>query len=255
LLRPRRRTFVRAGWPALLGFLAAGVLADGEIDHARQYGECMALAERNPEQGFEAALGWRGLGGGDAADHCTAAALLGLKLYIEAANRFEALAQRTKAAAVKAGLLGQAAQAWLLAGRPERADDVLTAALKLAPDDGDLLVDRSMARATMRRYGEAVADLDRAIRLAPRRADAHAFRASAHRFLDRLDLAEADVARALALDPRHPEALLERGILARLRGDDGGARRDWVQVLELAPGSAAAEAAQRNLELMDVKQK
>lgn len=253
-MRGRRVTQAAAmGGAALAGYLAAAPLAADEIDRARRYEECMALAQRNPEEAFESALAWRALGGGDAADHCTAAALLGLKLFIEAATRFEDLAQRAKTRApVKAGLLGQAAQGWLLAGRPERADDVLGAAIRLAPDDADLLIDRSAARAAMGRYQDAAMDLDRAIGLRPDRADAYAFRASARRFLDRFDQAWADVERALALDPRHAEALLERGILARLTGDHDGARRDWVRAVEAAPGSAAAEAAQRNIELMDV---
>ena len=47
--------------------------------------------------------------------------------------------------------------------------------------------------------------------------------------------------------------MLERGIVRRLKGDDDGARRDWLTVLTIAPGTSAARAAQANLEKMDVK--
>ena len=65
--------------------------------------------------------------------------------------------------------------------------------------------------------------------------------------------ARADTDAALARDPAHPEALLERGILKRLAGDKDGARADWIKLLEVAPKTAAADAARANLEKMDVK--
>ena len=86
-----------------------------------------------------------------------------------------------------------------------------------------------------------------------RRPDAYAFRAAAHRYLDNLELALADVEKALALQPSHAEALLERGILRRLRDDDDGAREDWLGVLRGAPKSPTADAARSYLEQMDVK--
>lgn len=239
---------IGVGWP--------GATDADTIDHARRYADCMALARRNPEEAFEAATAWAGLGGGDAAQHCAAAALMGLKLYADAAARFESVAQHTKGEAIlKAELLAQAAQAWLLNNSPERAHDVLTVALKLRPDEPELLIDRATARAALKLYGEAVEDLTRAIALDPSRADAFAFRASAYRHLDQFGPAAADADRALALDPTHAAALLERGIIRRLTGDDAGARQDWLQVLRAAPETPAADAAAANLEKMDVKTK
>lgn len=223
-----------------------------EIDHARQYEACMALAEREADDAFDSALAWRELGGGDAADHCIAKALLYLKQYAESATRFEALAQKIVAEpAFKADLLGHSAQGWLLADDPERADDVLTAALGLKPDDPDLWVDRGLARAAMRRYSAAIADLSRAIEIDPRRTEAYTFRAAARRYMDDLDPAIADAEQALVIDPENPHALLERGIIRRLKGDDGGAREDWMLVIEVSPGTQAARTAQTNLQKMD----
>jgi tetratricopeptide (TPR) repeat protein len=225
-----------------------------EIDHARQYETCMVLVQRNPEEAFESALAWRDMGGGDAARHCVAAALAGLKQFAEAGQRFERLAQEIKGKPeFSALLLGQAAQAWLLDGKPERAEAALTAALKLTPEAPDLLIDRAAARAGMAEYWDTVDDLNRAIELDPGRVDALVFRASAYRFLDSLELAEVDLEAAIARDGDHAEALLERGMVRRLKGDEDGARRDWLKVLSVAPGTPAAAGAQRNLELMDVK--
>ena len=214
----------------------------------------MALVEKNPDGAFDKALAWQGLGGGEAAEHCLAAALLGLRQYAEAARRLERLVlQSREGDSIRVGLLAQAARAWLLADDPARSYDVLTAAIKLNPDDPELLIDRAEARAAMKHYREAVDDLDNAVRLDPGRAEAYVFRATAYRFLDDLVRAEADAERALRLDPQHPEGLLERGILRRLKGDTAGARKDWLAVLHTAPGTAAAESAQRNIEIMDVK--
>lgn len=230
-----------------------GALNAAEIDHARRYDWCMTLAGDDPEEAFEAASAWRGLGGGDAARHCAAAALAGLGQYVEAAGRLETLARRARAGAgFRARLLAQAAQAWHMAGRDARAESALGAALTLSPDDVTLLVDRAAVRAARALYWEALDDLNRAIEIDPRRTDALAFRASAYRHLDSLDLAAEDARSALALDPADPGALLERGNIRRLRGDKEGARRDWLEVLRVAPQSPAAGAVRDNLEKMDV---
>lgn len=225
-----------------------------EIDHAHQYKACMALAKKSPEEAFETALTWRDLGGGDAAEHCVSAALIGLGQYTDAAGRMETLAGKAKQnSSVKAGLLAHAAQAWLLADQAARAEAVLTAALKLTPEDSALFVDRAQARAALKDFKGALEDLNHAIARKDRRADAYVFRAAIYRFLDKPELALADIERALALAPTHAEGLLERGILRRLRQDNDGARQDWLRVLRLAPKSRAANASRRNLEKMDVK--
>jgi len=240
----------------VLAIAGASAAPATDADGRREYDACMALARDNPQQGFDRAIAWRGLGGGDAAEHCAAAALIGLGHYADAATRLEALAAASKRTPqIKAGLLAHAAQAWLLGGKSQRAEGVLTAALKLTPDDAALLVDRAEAKAGQKNYQGAVDDLTSAIRRDNRRADAYVFRATAYRFLDRLELAAADADRALALEPSHLEGLLERGILRRLKGDDAGARQDWLQVLQLAPTSPAGDAARANLEAMDVRTK
>lgn len=228
-----------------------------EINHPRKYKECMNLARNSPKQGFEEALAWGGLGGGEAARHCAATALMGLGQFAEASRRFESLAQNSKRGdregnAFRAELLAQAAQARLMNGEAEMAEAILTAALKLKPLGIDLMIDRATARAARKSYFEAIDDLNRAIELDPGRADAYAFRASAYRYLDQLDLAGEDAERALELDGLNPEALLERGIIRRLGGDDNGARRDWMKILTRLPDSPAARSAQANLEKMDV---
>ncbi len=215
----------------------------------------MQLTQIQPEEAFEAALAWESKGGGNAARHCGNVALVGLGQYKEAAERLEALAQNMTDSRndLRADVLAQAAQAWLLDGDVDRSYKVLTAALKLDPDNVELLIDRSVSLAAASSYWDAIDDLNRAEDLAPERGDILVFRATAYRYLDANELALEDVNRALSLRPEYAEALLERGILRRLSGDEQGARTDWVTAANIAEGTPTGDAAQKNLEKLDVK--
>jgi tetratricopeptide (TPR) repeat protein len=216
---------------------------------AATYQRCMTLARDDPQAGKKLAQAWQQRGGFHPAEHCLAIALIGLKQYKEAALRLDSLAQAMihAPAGLRAGVLGQAAQAWLLAGDAGRAYASDSAALSLAPDDLDLSVDRAEAAGEAGWFDKAVADLDHVLKAAPTRLDALIYRASAHRSLGHLDAALADADAALKLAPDSVSALLERGNIRRLRGDPDGARADWRRVSELAPGSAAATAAAANI--------
>lgn len=234
-------------------FFAANTWA-AEVDNIREYQGCMTEAGTNPDAAYVRAVRWRDLGGGDAAEHCAASAMIGMGHYKDAALRLEKLAQNGKLKiGLKAQLLGQATQGWLLADEPERAEAVASAALALEPDNSKFLIDRAQAMAARKNYGSALNDLDRAIRLDPSQQDAFVFRATAKRFLDDLKGAMADITEALILDSQHVDGLLERGILHRLQNNNEAARQDWLLVLSIAPDAPAAIAAQKNLEFMDVK--
>jgi tetratricopeptide (TPR) repeat protein len=226
-----------------------------KFDDAQEYTACMTLARSKPDQGLETALTWQSRGGAEAAEHCAAVALIGLGETSEAATRLEKLG--TKLAPGRPGLaaeiLAQSGQAWLMAGKADRAYAVETTALKLAPKDVDLLVDRAVTLGQAKNYWEAIDDLNRAHELAPKRSDVLVYRASAYRFVDSADLALEDLDAAIQLDPRNPEAYLERGILRRLANDREGARSDWLKTLSLGSGTPTGEAAQKNLELLDLK--
>lgn len=234
--------------------LASVTAAAAPADDQHRYAECMALAKTRPTEGWESALAWQGLGGGEAARHCGAVALIGLGEYEEGAMRLEALAQESRrAAAVRAGMLAQAAQAWALAGQPQQALHDQTVALTLTPNDADLLIDRATTAGSVGDTRAAIADLDQAARLAPKRADIYALRASAWRLQGDLTAAERDIVSALKLDPNQPDALLESGITARSRGNAAQARRAWLKLLQVAPDSAAAADARQNIERLDVR--
>ncbi len=227
---------------------------------ASRYNRCLARARARPVEGFEDALAWRDVGGGDPARHCAAVALLFLGRPEEAGERLEQLGQamRARAPELRAQVLGQAGQAWLEAGRPERAHAAISAALAINPDDVELWIDRSQALAAAQNYQEAIDDLTRALAIDAAqggggRADALAFRAAAHRYADDLDRAFADAERAVKLAPTLPEAWLERGILHRLRGDAPAARADWLRVLVLDGDGPSGDVARANIERLEHK--
>lgn len=224
------------------------------IDDKSQYAHCVALARSKPDDGWEEALAWSSLGGGEPARHCAAIALVGLGQYEEAANRFERLASESHdSPKLRAGMLAQAGQAWLLARNVERAYAAQTSALALVPDAPDLLVDRAATLGQAKNYKEALDDLNKALALDHTRVDGLIYRATAKRYLDDPKGAETDISVALTLDPNNADAWMEDGNLKRLRNETGAARKSWMKVLELAPDSPAADMARKNIETLDVK--
>lgn len=221
----------------------------------RTYENCMRLSLTDPDAALEAALAWQDMGGGGAARHCVAATFFSLGQYEQAAGRFQALAEQMQeaSAAERAAVLAQAGTAWFRANELERAFATQSAALKLAPDDVEVRIDRAMTLAGAKNYWEAIDDLDKVIDSNPNRIEALVLRASAYRFVDAIPLAQQDMEAAMRLAPDRPEVLLEYGILQRLAGERDGARQIWLKLIRLHEGTPAADAAQRNLELLDVK--
>ena len=222
------------------------------IAEGPDYERCMAMLAGDPEGANTFADAWQATGGGEGADHCLALAKLQLGDVEAGAEMLEKLAANSHAPAVaRATVYGQADQAWLMAGDSARALAAATLALSLSPDDPDLLIDRSVASATLSHFDDAVDDLSHALELDGKRPDALVLRAAAWRHEGHLDLAQDDVDRALLQDPDNPEAYLERGILRQRRGDRAGAHADWMEAEKLAPDSATSDLAEQNLALLE----
>ncbi len=275
----RNRQFVLGGTGALAGLAVVAALALGgtwwspgspaapdaesdeplpvppvppRISQGSDYEHCLGMLTGDPLGARNFAEAWQATGGGEGAEHCAALALIELGEPDTGAEALDRLAARSKAPeAARASVYGQAGQAWMMAGAPDRALGSTTMALSMSPDDADLLIDRSVAAGTLERYQDAVDDLTHALDQDPRRPDALVLRAAAWRHLDHLDLAQDDVDRALVLDPENADALLERGILRQRRGDRVGARADWEHAVLLSPDSATGDLAQQNLALLD----
>ena len=249
--RRARRYWIGAALLAALWSVAPATAAPSRItgDPTAEHDQCVAEAEHDAPAALARAKQWSNSGGGFDADHCAAMALFYMKEYVQAARQFEKLAHGmdTLAPADQARMYDQAGQAWLVAEQPRSAKLDFDAALRLTPNDSDVLIDRAEALASLKRYWDAIDDLNRASDLTPKKAEIYIYRAAAYRVLDALPLARQDIDRNLALAPNNSVGLLERGNIRRLQGDVAGARRDWLSVAKAAPGSSAAEAAARNL--------
>lgn len=213
----------------------------------RTYENCTRLAKKDPDAALEAALAWQNMNGGNAARHCAAVALFNLGQFSQAAKRFQAAAEAMDGAskAERAAMLAQVGTAWFRAEQLEQAFAAQSAALKLAPKDPEILIDRAMTLGAAKNYWEAIDDLNRVIKTDPNRIEALILRASAYRYVDAMPLAQEDAAAAFRLAPERPEVLLEFGILKRLAGDSGGARRAWLDLIRLHEEIPAADAARR----------
>lgn len=215
-----------------------------------RYQACLDRTGPQPQQALEQAQEWEKQGGGLAARHCQALALIGLKRYGDAAARLEEIARQPSMGSgeVRAELLDQAGNAWILANEPKKAYAVLDAALKLSPDNAELFIDRARARAMTKDWRGAIMDLSTALSLDPAREEAYVFRASALRQSGDLKRALEDVETALALNDKDADALLERGAIRAGLGNAGGARQDWTKAVQVAPDSPAGRAARTNLQ-------
>lgn len=222
----------------------------------KEYSHCIQLTRIDPERAFEKALGWQDLGGGLAAQHCAAVALVSLGQYKQAAERLEALAKEMPddtPPGIVADILGQAGMSLYHADDLDRAYILQTQALKLSPKHPILLTDRAFTLQAAGRYQEALDDLNSGIEVNPDDVDMRVYRASALRFLKRFDDALLDLDFALKYKPDHAEGLLERGNVHRLMNKNDLARKDWLAVIEFHEGRPAADRAQRNLQKLDIK--
>ncbi|MBO1326625.1 tetratricopeptide repeat protein [Acetobacter sp. TBRC 12305] len=201
---------------------------------------------------------WLGGGGGRDARHCHALALLNVGEEDTAAQELDDLAHapadshaELATPALRGMLAEEAAQAWLSVGQAGRALASAEYGLTLTPQDETLLIARARALLAQNQAEKAAAGLLALLAHAPN-ADPRAYvlLASAQRQLGQLDAALQSVSHALEIEPNNPAALLERGIIRERKADPVGARKDWQQVLDLAPDSHEGDLARQDLAVM-----
>jgi tetratricopeptide (TPR) repeat protein len=233
---------------AVPAMAAPSALDNPALPGTGRYEKCLNFVRQDAGQALSAALDWERSGGGPAASHCAALALVALRRYGEAAGRLDDLARTLKAGAPeRAELFDQAGNAWLLAANAAAAQASFTAALSLTPDDPEILTDRARARAMQKDWKGADADLTAALPQSPDRVALYVLRASARHAEGLKAEARTDIDAALKLRPNDPEALLQRGAMKYEDGDVAGAQVDWKSVVTLAPRSHAAAVARQHI--------
>ncbi len=236
----------------IIQLILAGTLSAA---NSFSYEACLKKAERHPDQALEMAMNAQVDGSDPLAEHCAAVALVGLKQYGEAARRLDKLARKGSAgdAEMRAEIMDQAGNAWLLAGQPELATESFTAALALMPSEAIYLIDRARASAALKKWAAAESDLSAALAAEPGNVEALVLRSSARRAQKNLQGAKGDITQALLLEEKNVEALAERGLIRAAGGDKAGARQDFLEVLKLAPHSSAAASARKEIEKLEFK--
>lgn len=209
-------------------------------DHLLRYTECMKLARKEPLKALPAAEKWNAEGGGLGARHCVAVAMFQAGKYLQAAAQFESIARDMglDRPGLRAELWAQAGQAWIEAGQADKAAIAQTRAIELKGNDPDLWIDRGLSNAAMLAWPRAISDFDQALRLRPDDVEILVLRAAAWRNARNTSQALADAGRALRIAPDHTEALLERGFANLAGGDRARANDDFNRVLRIVPPSS-----------------
>jgi tetratricopeptide (TPR) repeat protein len=125
----------------------------------------------------------------------------------------------------------------------------LRAAAERSPRDADARVQLGNLYFDAERYGEAVKWYEDAVRLAPRDVTASTDLGISYYYTNQPDRALTQFEQSLAIDPKHSKTLLNIGIVRAFGKQDlEGAAKAFQQVLEAAPGSTEARAAQQALD-------
>ena len=221
------------------------------IQHKNEYGDCLNLAVSQPNDAINAANYWQKQGGDLGALHCKAIALISLKQYQAAAESFVQIGNDERLSNKdRSNFLAQGSHLYLKSAQAIKARDTVNQAINLSSDNVNLFVLRARIAAATGDSLSALKDLDYVLLEDKNNVEALTYRASLYRNLKRYDLAEEALSQAQSVSPSDPYMLLERGILSAVQNDNDTAKKVWQQIVTSYPQSSAANAAQRNLGML-----
>jgi tetratricopeptide (TPR) repeat protein len=113
-------------------------------------------------------------------------------------------------------------------------------AVKLSPQDSNVLRFRGMHYMTQNNIELALADLNAAIALDPKDPETYEARGMAQAVAGKLDDALESYNKAIELEPKSPSALTQRARVRAMKNDYPGAIADVEQSMKLRPGSVQA---------------
>ncbi|MBI1186576.1 MAG: tetratricopeptide repeat protein [Alphaproteobacteria bacterium] len=199
-----------------------------------RFEQCLSQIEANPGAAYEGAMAWANETRALEAYQCAALALIDMGRPEQAARRLESLAMAAEgqAQSVQISLFSQAGHAWILANEPSRARSAFTRVVAslsaTSPQLPDALIDRAIAYGEEGDHRLAEEDLSRALDLRPNDALALRLRALSRMRQSAFDLALADAEAALQIDPANVETALALGHVRESRRigrpveEDGG---------------------------------
>lgn len=218
-----------------------------------QFTECLTLARTDAASAVMDASLWSQQGGGYLAKACHGFALASDFRFAEAVPMLSEAAQgaEAKADSRAARFWAQAGNAAIADNKPDVALAVLDKALaSTAPNNSeraDIEVDRARTLVALNRTDDAAKALASARTLGPENGTAWLLSATLARRIEKLPDALAYIQTAAALLARDPSVALEAGNIAIAAGDEAAARKQWEQVIAIAPTSRQANSAQGQL--------
>ena len=218
-----------------------------------QFEECLTTARTDPASAVTEASLWSQQGGDYLAKACHGFALANDFRFAEAVPLLTDAAQGADAQLDNraARFWAQAGNAAIAADMPEEALSTLDKAMQSAAptnsERADIEVDRARTLVALNRADDAVAALSNARTLGPENATAWLLSATLARRLAKLPDALAYIQTAATLSPRDAAVALEAGNIAFAAGDEATARKQWEQVIAIAPDSRQATTAQKQL--------
>jgi tetratricopeptide (TPR) repeat protein len=223
-----------------------------------RFHRCFEIAQQNPASAQRQANQWLLDGGKVMARECLGIAYANQGQWPAAAATFEAAARAAEMEQNdRAGPdWSQAGNAWLAAGKPDKAAAAFGAALASGMLDtkqiGETQLDRARALVAKNDLAGARADLDRALLNVPEDPFAWLLSATLARRMGDLPRAHKDIAEALKRAPKAPQVELEAGNIAARSGDQASAQAAWHKAVSLAPDSPAGRSAAQALKQFEI---
>jgi predicted Zn-dependent protease len=218
-----------------------------------QFADCLKLAQTDAASAVMDASLWAQQGGGFMAKACHGFALASDFKFAEALPLLTEAAQGADAKADPraARLWAQAGNAAIADNKPSDAlaalDKALASAALNNAERADIEVDRARTLVALNRPEESAKALTSARTLGPENGTAWLLSATLARRMEKLPDALGYIQTAAALLPRDPAVALEAGNIAIAAGDENSARKQWEQVIAIAPTSRQANTAQTQL--------
>jgi tetratricopeptide (TPR) repeat protein len=247
--------------PALLIFLQTAVPASAQplpTLSEVQFSECLTLARTDAASAVMDASLWGQQGGSYLARACHGFALASDFRFAEAVPVLTEAAQGAdaKSDSRAARFWAQAGNAAIADNQPSVAlsalDKALASASPAQAERADIEVDRARALVVLGKADDAVKALANARALGPENGSAWLLSATLARRMNMLAEALAFIQTAASLLPRDPAVALEAGNIAIAAGDETAARKQWQQVIAMAPASRQASSAQAQLATLSV---
>lgn len=240
-----------------IAFCVAGILIAGPAGAVEDYDACVGLIATDAQQALREATGWANFGGGAAARHCRALALVATGAGSQAIDELLGIAAEEPdlTPQARAAVLAQAGEMLMDEGDMVTARAVSAQALTLAPTEPDAVALGASLRLAEGDAAGAKAMLDAA--LAGWNAGAApsprllVLRAAADRALGRMAAAREDAVRATELAPGMASAWLERGRVAVRIGDKDDARSALLRAVELDQNGEVGATARLVIQRME----